>query len=80
MSRQITLKLNGREVSVGEGTSIAAAMLNAGQPSRSSLCGEPRAPLCGMGVCMECRVVIDGASHRLGCQTLCAPGMEVHTE
>ena len=45
--------------------------------TRRSVTGAPRAPLCGMGICYECRVTIDGTPHRLSCQTLCADGMEV---
>jgi succinate dehydrogenase/fumarate reductase-like Fe-S protein len=33
-----------------------------------------------MGVCGECRVAIDGHAHRLGCQSLCTPGMEIRTD
>jgi succinate dehydrogenase/fumarate reductase-like Fe-S protein len=33
-----------------------------------------------MGVCGECRVTVDGRAHRLGCQTLCAPDMEIRTD
>jgi predicted molibdopterin-dependent oxidoreductase YjgC len=36
-------------------------------------------PLCGMGVCMGCRVTIDGRAHQLACQTLVRDGMEVTT-
>ncbi|HEY8977298.1 MAG TPA: 2Fe-2S iron-sulfur cluster-binding protein, partial [Burkholderiaceae bacterium] len=39
-----------------------------------------RQPVCGMGVCGECRVTVDGRAHRLGCQTACAPGMEILTD
>jgi aerobic-type carbon monoxide dehydrogenase small subunit (CoxS/CutS family) len=39
---------------------------------------QPRAPFCGMGVCQECRVLIDGR-RRLACQAVCAEGMRVET-
>lgn len=35
-----------------------------------------RVPLCGMGVCQECRVTINGL-RRLACQTLCQAGMRI---
>jgi succinate dehydrogenase/fumarate reductase-like Fe-S protein len=41
--------------------------------------GQRRGPVCGMGVCQECRVTIDGVPHQLACQTVCAPGMDVVT-
>ena len=76
----IKIRCNGGEIVVVEGTSVAAALLGAGVARfRSSVTGEPRGPVCGMGVCMECRVTIDGEAHRLACQTLCREGMEVRT-
>jgi aerobic-type carbon monoxide dehydrogenase small subunit (CoxS/CutS family) len=44
---------------------------------RRSVSGELRGPLCGMGVCFECRVAIDGRRHVRSCQLLCREGMEV---
>jgi sarcosine oxidase subunit alpha len=40
----------------------------------------PRAPLCGMGVCFECRVCVDGHPHALACMTLARDGMRVNTD
>lgn len=37
---------------------------------------QPRAPFCGMGICQECRVTINGL-RRLACQTLCQAGMRI---
>ncbi|WP_434563479.1 2Fe-2S iron-sulfur cluster-binding protein [Pseudomonas sp. Z4-20] len=73
------LFLDGRPLSVADGTSVAAALaLGADGCSRTSVTGQRRAPLCGMGVCQECRVMIDGC-RRLACQTLCHEGMQVRT-
>jgi sarcosine oxidase subunit alpha len=76
---QIQLTINGATVFVAAGTSIAAALLIAGAPARISATGEPRAPLCGMGVCFECRVTIDGLPHQKSCQIICRPGMDVRS-
>jgi len=46
--------------------------------ARTSVTGQPRAPFCGMGVCQECRVLVDGR-RRLACQTVCIEGMRVET-
>lgn len=76
----VKFRCDGREISVADGTSVAAALLGSGALQfRSSVTGQPRGPLCAMGVCMECRVTIDGEGHRLACQTLCVAGMEVKT-
>lgn len=75
----MTIYLDGRAVKVERGATVAAAMLNAGvSVFRESVSGEPRAPLCGMGVCYECMVTIDG-QRELSCQTLCQEGMRITT-
>jgi aerobic-type carbon monoxide dehydrogenase small subunit (CoxS/CutS family) len=76
---QITI--NRKPVIVTAGTSVAAALLNAGAVIfRRSVTGEPRLPLCGMGICLECRVTIDGRPHQKSCQLPVQPGMEVLTD
>jgi sarcosine oxidase subunit alpha len=75
-----SINLDCKAVSFQEGTTVAAAILNAGVTSfRVSVNGEPRAPICGMGICYECRVTIDGVPHQRSCMFLCADGMEVQT-
>ena len=79
-SDSFMIRVNGAEVRVTTEMSVAAAMMNAGEPCRISVCGEPRAALCGMGICMECRATVNGRRHQRTCQVQCAPGMEVVTE
>ena len=77
---EFSINVNGKPLHVAAGTTLAAAMLMAGEPCRRSITGQPRAPLCGMGICMECRVTVNGVPHQRSCQILCAAGMEVVTE
>jgi len=79
-SASLTLIVNGLPVSVPAGTTVAVAVAIAGQVCRTSVSGEPRGPLCGMGICYECRVSINGLPHCRSCQILCEPGMEVRTD
>lgn len=80
MSDAITLFIDGRPLTVAAGTSVAAAIAISGNPvTRRSVSGMLRAPLCGMGICHECRVSIDGLPHQLACQTPCASQMQVRT-
>ncbi len=80
MPDTVTLTINGRPVTVAAGSMVAAAIAHAGVTIfRRSVTGEPRGPLCGMGICFECRVTIDGQPHSRSCQTLCESGMEVWT-
>lgn len=78
-SREISLTVNGVAVTVAPGTTVAAAVAMTGAATRTSISGEPRGPLCGMGICFECRVTIDGVPHQRSCQILCAPGLAVTT-
>ena len=81
MGDTIQLRVNGRTIAVPAGTVLAAAIALAGvKQFRRSVSGQPRTPVCGMGVCMECCVTINGQSRHRSCQTLCAPGMEVQTD
>ncbi|AHI66771.1 (2Fe-2S)-binding protein [Burkholderia thailandensis] len=69
--------LDRRPLDVADGMTVAAAVALAGDDTtRTSCTGAARAPFCGMGICQECRVTIDGR-RRLACQTLCREGMQV---
>ena len=81
MAEEIEIVVNGRPVRVAAGTSATAAILIAGfTATRTSVTGEPRGPLCGMGICFECRASIDGHAHVRTCQVICRPGMEISTD
>jgi predicted molibdopterin-dependent oxidoreductase YjgC len=82
MSDSIMVRVDGRALQVRAGTLVAAAVELAmpGRGARVAPGGSRRQPLCGIGVCGECRVTIDGQAHRLGCQTACAAGMEIRTD
>jgi sarcosine oxidase subunit alpha len=81
MRDSVTLSINGRRVQVPKGTLLAAAIASAGfEQFRTSVHGQPRGPVCGMGICFECRVTINGAMHCRSCLTLCEEGMEVQTD
>lgn len=76
----IQLTVNEVPLVVKPQTTVAAAVLIAGVPAfRHSVTGEARGPLCGMGICYECRVTIDAIPHARSCQIVCRPGMRVET-
>ena len=79
LTTSFAIEVNGRPVRVHGAMTVAAAILQAGTASRLSVSGEPRQPLCGMGICYECRAEIDGKAHQPTCQILCRPGMKVAT-
>jgi sarcosine oxidase subunit alpha len=81
VGERVRLTLDGRVVEVEAGTSVLAALWNAGVwRLRSSVTGEGRGALCGMGTCHECRVRIDGEPHRRSCLETVREGMEVGTD
>lgn len=78
---RVHLMIDGRCIAVEAGTTVAAALAVAGMSgTRLSVNGQVRAAFCGMGVCQECRVTIDGRAHALACQTLCREGQTVRTD
>jgi D-hydroxyproline dehydrogenase subunit gamma len=79
MSSPVEVKVNGVSVKVPPGSTVAVAIMIAEQVCRTSVAGEPRGVLCAMGICFECRAVIDGQPHSRSCQIICQAGMEVKT-
>jgi sarcosine oxidase subunit alpha len=80
MLNQVTVTVNGAPIVVPAGATVAVAMMLARQACRISVAGEPRGPLCGMGICFECRVAINGKQHCRSCQITCEQGMDVNTD
>ncbi len=76
----VTVFVNGRAIDVPRGTIVSAALLNAEQPCRISVSGERRTAVCGMGICFECRAVVNGVPHTRTCQIVCEPGMTLETQ
>ena len=75
----IELTVDGRPLTAPAGQSIAAVLLNAGQDTlRASPAGNPRGLYCGIGICQECRVVVDDTVVR-ACITPVTAGMRVTT-
>jgi sarcosine oxidase subunit alpha len=80
MPDMVRIKVNGNELDVPAGISVASAILRASvNRCRTSVTGTPRGPLCGMGICFECRVSIDGRENCRSCQLAVTSGMQVET-
>lgn len=77
--KTIALSVDGTQVEVPEGASVAAAIAHVWLRFRVSPAGHARAPVCGMGVCFECRVAIDGIAQLRACMTPARAGMRVET-
>jgi D-hydroxyproline dehydrogenase subunit gamma len=80
-SEIVTLVFDGRTVSTPSGVTVAAALANVGMYAiRSSVTGLPRGVLCGMGVCQECRMTIDGVHNRRACAVVVREGMVIDSD
>jgi aerobic-type carbon monoxide dehydrogenase small subunit (CoxS/CutS family) len=79
MGASIEIVVDGRTYRVDSEVTLAAALLDLGVSCRRSLSGELRAPLCGMGICFECRVAIDGLTEQRACLEPVRAGMRVTT-
>jgi sarcosine oxidase subunit alpha len=76
----VEVLVNGERVHAANGITVAAVLLNARVTSfRSSVTGEPRGPVCGMGICYECRVTVDDVAHQRACMRIVADGMRIET-
>jgi D-hydroxyproline dehydrogenase subunit gamma len=74
----LTLTLDGRAVTAHEGESVAAVLLAEGEvATRTTVGGSPRGVFCGMGVCFDCLVVVDGVPNTRACVTWVREGMVV---
>ncbi|HEV3104950.1 MAG TPA: (2Fe-2S)-binding protein [Trinickia sp.] len=78
----VRVSVDGKTLDVPAQTSVAAAVVLAHgiRGTRVSVNGEPRAALCGMGICQECRVTVDDHAYVLACQTVCRDGMIIRTD
>jgi predicted molibdopterin-dependent oxidoreductase YjgC len=80
MGEEALIRINGKLIRVRAGISVASAVLLSGEWSfHRSVTGEPRTALCGMGICYECRLTIDGRPNCRSCQIVVTDGMKVET-
>ena len=81
--KQLTLRINGKSVTAYAGETLFAVLLAEGirslRPPIKNQTKTARGGFCGMGVCQECRVTIDGMPDRRACMTEVCEGMEVET-
>jgi predicted molibdopterin-dependent oxidoreductase YjgC len=76
----VELTVDGRWIEARAGQSIGAALLSGGHFAlRRSPAGTPRGLYCGIGVCFECRVHVEGRGEVLSCVTPVEAGMRVTT-
>ena len=74
-------RFDGREIRALAGDSVAAALAANGERRlRRTRDGKWRGVFCGMGVCQECLVTIDGVPSQRACMTRVRDGMVIETQ
>lgn len=79
MSQSISFTFNG-EIYEGEnGQTLAAVLIQKGARNlrTTRFAGEPRSIFCGIGICFDCVVTIDGVSNQRSCLVEIQEGMKV---
>ena len=78
----VNVTINGQPVQARRGETVAAAVLAQGlrHTRTTPVSGAPRAPLCLMGVCYECLMVIDGRPNQRACMETVREGMRIECQ
>lgn len=80
--KEFSIIINGRTCAAFEGETVHAALLAAGYRvlRTTSKAGRPRGLFCGMGVCYDCLVTINGVTNQRACMTPVTSGMEIQID
>lgn len=80
-SDRMSIVFAGETLDASAGKSVAAALTDAGhRVFRETITGAPRGMFCGMGVCQDCLVTVDGVPNQRACMTPVRPGMSVEQQ
>lgn len=68
--------VDGQAAIVPDGVTVAAALIADGTRSwrTTRIAGKPRGVFCGMGVCFDCLVTLNGEPNVRACTTVVEPG------
>lgn len=79
MNSAVTIFVNDEALTTDASRSVAAALLESRGPRLriTDRAGEPRGMFCGMGICFDCLVTIDGRNGVRACMTPVRAGMRI---
>jgi sarcosine oxidase subunit alpha len=82
---RLTVRINGRPVAAYAGETVFALLVAEGiralrRPRDGAARETARGGFCGMGVCQECRVTVDGVPDQRACMLAVRDGMEITTD
>lgn len=78
----VVFTFDARPVTAQPGQTVGAALMAAGQRSWRTTrhAGTRRGIFCGIGVCFDCLVTVDGVPNRRACLTVASAGAVVTTQ
>lgn len=81
-TQTLTFYFDGEECSAITGQSVGAVILASGENvlRHTRFNAKPRGMFCGIGVCFDCLVVIDGIPNQRACLVEVKTGMKVETQ
>jgi sarcosine oxidase subunit alpha len=79
--KRLTLFINGEKSVAHEGETVHAALIAAGVTAfgKTRKLEQPCGTLCGMGICYQCLVTINGVPDQRACMNKVAQDMEIIT-
>jgi hypothetical protein len=78
----IEIIVDGHSLRAFPGESVAVALLAAGRRAFRATArrSDPRSLYCGIGICFDCVMVVDGQPNVRACQTKVRAGMRIATQ
>jgi predicted molibdopterin-dependent oxidoreductase YjgC len=82
MAQVFYITIDGKKTEAKSGQTLSAVLLSNGYTTcrYSTKRHQPRGMYCGMGICWECTVIVNGQENVRSCVTAATPGMEVQTQ
>lgn len=80
--REVAFTFNGETFAGTEGQSIAAALMARGvrELRKTRFDEEPRLIFCGIGICFDCVVVVDGVANQRACLVEIREGAKIESQ
>jgi predicted molibdopterin-dependent oxidoreductase YjgC len=80
--KQIQILLNDETIMVAGGQSIGALLLELDQriTRTTRFASKPRGMFCGIGICFDCLITINGVTNQRACLTTVEEGMTIQTQ
>ncbi|MFD6698979.1 MULTISPECIES: (2Fe-2S)-binding protein [unclassified Microbacterium] len=76
----VTISVDGTDVTGRGGQTIAGVLLGAGHRTWRTAAGQERGIFCGMGICQDCVLTVNGVEGVRACQRAACEGDVVERE